>query len=789
MRSTARPLTVHLIPHSHTDLGYTSPRAEVARAHADFLREVVRACRSTPTYRWQMENFWQLEQFLATAGSEQVDELAALLRSGQVGGSASYLNLTEVIDAVTLDSVTARATDWFAAHAQPLRTALTADINGYSWGYADILARHGVQHLFSSIHAHHGLAPGGRDQRAFWWEGPTGGRVLAWVAPHYQLGNDLGFCPRGAMSYTIRDAYDGHGASASAQMRRDRMADYLDGLAERDYPYSVVPALISGAASDNAPPDVALVDAVRDWNERHPDGVQVRLSTADEFFDALRDEPAFGDIPTERGDWTDWWADGVASTPRELRVARDAQRRLERSQALAAITGADIFADVDDAQQQLAIYAEHTWGHSHSVLMPWLTDVVAQDVAKTSVAAQAHAAATAALTRARAAGGETFLPSKNEPLRYRAVNTSASTLSVLRLHIDDWLFTRLGTEPVAYHEGRALRCQSRPVPRGVELLVELEMPPGYDTVVEVREEPAHSGQIAGVDRVADVSTNGAEDTDEHVLEGARTRIVLDPHRGIAEVVDLATGRSILRGTGQAPFAAVHSRWQSGSDPVGPRMASGRNRTPAQAAVTSAKVTAARVTSRGPIATRAELQLSLPGFEHVRVELECSMIEPLLNVSVRCRAAGSWEAENLLLPLPFGPDGAGTLWVEKTGALLRPAIDQIHGTLQDYLLLQRGFVQEAGGYAVAVATPDTPLISLGGIDHRAIRLNDGPDQQANQREVAAWALNTTWETNFRADVSGFHEFRFHVAWGEMGATDALERACALGAGPETFRVNS
>ncbi|UFU03226.1 hypothetical protein LQF12_01025 [Ruania suaedae] len=786
MHPTARPLTVHLIPHSHTDLGYTSPRPEVARAHADFLREVVRACRSSPTYRWQMENFWQLEQFLGTAGSEEIDELAALLRTGQVGGSASYLNLTEIIDATTLDTVTARATDWFAAHARPLRTALTADINGYSWGYADILDRHGVRQLFSSIHTHHGLAPDGRDQRAFWWEGPTGGRVLAWVAPHYQLGNDLGFCPRGAMSYTIRDAHDRDGASASAQMRQDRMTDYLEELAGRDYPYSVVPALISGAASDNAPPDVALTEAVRDWNAQHPDGVQVRLSTADEFFDALRREPAFGDLPTERGDWTDWWADGVASTPRELRIARDAQRRLERSEALAAVTGADISSETAEARQQLALYAEHTWGHSHSVLMPWLTDVVAQDVAKTSVAAQAHAAATAALTRARAAADETFLPPRARPLRYRAVNTSSSTLRMLRLHIDDWLFTRHGTEPVAYHDGAVLRSQSRTVPRGVELLVELELGPGSEAVVEVREEPRRADRIAGVDRVADVSIDTA---DEHILEGARARLVLDPARGIVEVTDPATGRSILRGSGRAPFAAVHSRWQSGSDPVGPRMTSGRNRTPAQAQVTVADVIGARVTARGPIAGRAELQLDLPGFEHFLIEVECSMIEPLLNVSVRFRAAGGWAAENLLLPLPFGPEGEGTLWVEKTGALLRPAIDQIHGTLQDYLLLQRGFVQEAGGYAVAVATPDTPLIALGGIDHRAIRLHTGPDQEANQRELAAWAVNTTWETNFRADVSGFHEFRFHVTWGEMSVTDALEHVSALADGAETFRIGS
>ncbi|ROR73437.1 hypothetical protein [Bogoriella caseilytica] len=783
MSATATPpRTVHLIPHSHTDIGYTSPRAEVARAHADFLHEVIRACHTAPEYRWQLENFWQLEQFLAAADDGEIAEMSELIRTGRVGGSASYLNMTELLDATTLASVTARAARWFAAHDHPLRTALTADINGYSWGYADILAQHGVDQLFASIHTHHGLAPGGTDQRAFWWEGPGGGRVLAWVAPHYQLGNDLGFCPRGAMSYTIRDAYDARGASASAQMREDRLGRYLTELTERDYPYSIVPALISGAASDNAPPDVELTAAVQDWNDRHPEGVRVVLSTAEEFFQALRAEEAFHDIPTERGDWTDWWADGVASTPRELRIARDAHNRLERARALAAVSGADISAQVAEAQQQLALYAEHTWGHSHSVLMPWSTEVVAQDVAKTSVAAKAHAAATGALTRARAVAGESLLPPRHTTLRYRAVNTTTTTLSMLRIHVDDWLLAHPGTEPVAFHQGKALRCQSRPVARGVELLVELEMAPGADTVIDVREQPWKHARIAGVDRVHDVS---AAPVDDHVLEARHLRLVLDPENGIVEAVDPSRGASILRGA--APFAAVHSRWESGADPVSPRANSGRNRSPAAASMTTASVTAARVTSRGPLVSRAELLMELPGFEHLRVGVECSMIDPLLSVSVTFRAAGSWEAENLLLPLPFGPTEPGTLWVDKTGALLRPAIDQIAGTLQDYMLVQRGFVQEAGGFAVAVATPDTPLIALGGIEHRTVCLHSGPDARANQRDVAAWAINTTWETNFRADAGGFHEFRFHLTWGELDAAAALERAGALAAGPETFRV--
>ena len=48
--------------------------------------------------------------------------------------------------------------------------------------------------------------------------------------------------------------------------------------------------------------------------------------TLDEFFDAL--EESCAEFPTYEGDWTDWWADGVGSTPDVVAHARDAGRKL-----------------------------------------------------------------------------------------------------------------------------------------------------------------------------------------------------------------------------------------------------------------------------------------------------------------------------------------------------------------------------------------------------------------------------------------------------------------------------
>lgn len=82
---------------------------------------------------------------------------------------------------------------------------MTADVNGYSWGFADILAQQGVTRLMSSIHTHHGYHPLFRKQTPFYWESPKGHRILCWNGDHYNLGNELGIAQAAWFEYTLQD--------------------------------------------------------------------------------------------------------------------------------------------------------------------------------------------------------------------------------------------------------------------------------------------------------------------------------------------------------------------------------------------------------------------------------------------------------------------------------------------------------------------------------------------------------------------------------------------------------
>lgn len=69
-----------------------------------------------------------------------------------------------------------------------------------------------------------------------------------------------------------------------------------------------------------------------------------------------------GSIPTLEGEWTDWWANGSASGPREIAASRLAKRNL--AAALSPAWG-PMPAGASQAAAQvlrdLCLFDEHTW--------------------------------------------------------------------------------------------------------------------------------------------------------------------------------------------------------------------------------------------------------------------------------------------------------------------------------------------------------------------------------------------------------------------------------------------
>ena len=123
-----------------------------------------------------------------------------------------------------------------------------------------------------------------------------------------------------------------------------------------------------------------------------------------ELYAAIR--PKLEDAPVYRGDLNDWWANGVGSTPYAVKHYKDAQHRYQLCKRLdgeIASKYPDLYAA---AQDNLMLYAEHTWGHSSTITNPYDTMVLNLDMRKNSYASKAHEAASRMLNRIAAEKGD-----------------------------------------------------------------------------------------------------------------------------------------------------------------------------------------------------------------------------------------------------------------------------------------------------------------------------------------------------------------------------------------------
>ena len=238
----------------------------------------------------------------------------------------------------------------------PVRLAMQNDVNGLAWSLADALPSVGVESFVMGQHGHRALVCFERPT-AFWWESPSGTRMLAYRSDHYMTGNLWG------LHGTDDDSFE------------EALFHHLRGLVEAGYPFDRAAVGYGGYLTDNAPPSLAGPAMIRRWNEAWA-WPRLRSSTASEFLDWVREAHA-GDLAAHRAAWPDWWTDGFASAARETAVARRTHVELVATQALAALGVArglgmppDWTRRVQAAYDALLLYDEHTLGAAESISEP-----------------------------------------------------------------------------------------------------------------------------------------------------------------------------------------------------------------------------------------------------------------------------------------------------------------------------------------------------------------------------------------------------------------------------------
>ena len=106
---------VYIVHHSHTDVGYTDLQEQIIYNQVNNIRSVISVIKNgyqnntfEKDFKWNCETYYCVEQFLKTAKEQEKADFFQLIKRGNIGISATYLNFNDLVDANMLNRKTAR---------------------------------------------------------------------------------------------------------------------------------------------------------------------------------------------------------------------------------------------------------------------------------------------------------------------------------------------------------------------------------------------------------------------------------------------------------------------------------------------------------------------------------------------------------------------------------------------------------------------------------------------------------------------------------------------------------
>ena len=785
-----------LIHHSHTDIGYTDPQERIAAYHVSFIEQVLDIFNEIYKenghnigFKWQCENYWQVENFYQNTNDTQKQKFESLVKSGDIGLSGNYLNMTELAGDRVMRAMLARVANYSQSLGIPIKSAMSADINGYSWGFCDQLLDIGVENLISCIHTHHGMFPLYKKQKPFLWQAPSGRTLFAWIADHYHLGNELFLVPCGEMSYAIQDEFSAlPEAFDPVHIAATRITRYLKNLEQENYPFDFVPIMVSGAVTDNAYPNKEIVERVEKIIEQTKGQIDIKMSTLDNFFAMAKNNIKMADIPVYAGDWNDWWADGVGSTPNIVKLYRDAERKLELLTLLQKNHHADNLNQNtelrDSAIKNMMLYAEHTWGYYASVSDPCSSMVNELESKKSAHAINANSMLTQLFGNTLKAFGER-LPSASREKTYKIINPFAYAVNecvLLKLYPYERIADKKVIQvPGEYFEvmdcatNKLLTIQSDISDLGV--CVRIALGPKETRTVSLRFR--QFADIRTSKNFAHTGGDGVSDIADkyNFLETDQFCIQLQKNIGIRSIIYKKDGTDIIRKDSEySAFSGIYEYTPAENDVCGVRRNMGRNRKSAATLRYRAEFSGAKLLAKGKIYNTIQLDYRLEGTQFYKVILKIYNDMPRIDAIVRLHKNSEAAPENVYVSLPFSTGEAETKYIDKSGCIMRPGIDQIPGSNKEFYLLQNGMCINGQKKSLVLSIQDAPLIVLGELEAAPIQLCSGEDYEFNNQTAYSWIMNNFWETNFKLDLGGFYEFAYTLAVCEETDPESLFQKC-------------
>lgn len=759
--------TIYVVHHSHTDIGYTDLQERILDEQAHYIHSVLHMMKEgekNSDFRWNCETYFCVERFLAQASEEEKNSFFHYVKTGELGISASYLNFTDLLDYSIYRKRLSEMKALFKSHGIDIKTAMTADINGISMGQRDALLEHGIEFLFTNIHTHHGMYPLYQNQTAYWWKNKEGKALLVWNGEHYNLGNVLGIKPNRSKNFMTASYFGSEEQMEdSISILKKNLDDYLTSCEEQGYPYDFIISGVSGVFSDNAPPSLEILQTIEAFHKKYGTEVCLKMVSLQELYSLIKDK--LTDIPVVEGDLTDWWANGVGSTPYAVKHYKEAQRIYHLCGRLDANVYEKYKKEAREAEDNLLLYAEHTWGHSATITNPYDTMVLNLDMRKTSYASKAHENASLMLSRTAAEAGD-ILRYYNTNGKIKVINTGASEgMMPAEFYIETMSMSNV--QIVRSSDQKEIPCQLSSHPRGVLISFIDTFSANEVKEYEYRELPPVKKAIntrqcyIGAERIQDIVNEYEPITYKlpYEIENDWFKLTYNVKDGITSFYNKREECDMLAEGFARFFTPIYEVTAIRTNDYSERSILGRNVRGKHAVQHQGNLMEVKCLEQGTIFTSLEFVYSLEGTNYCSVIFKIYHLIPKIDFKLKLAKTISNNIESIYLPLSLSlPDRKA--YLEKGTEPFLPGIEQIPGTCMEYYMSDYGMVYQTSKGCVSIQTLDVPLFYMGELKHHPIKLCDRKPEY-NQRDIYSWIMNNTWETNFKMDLSGYAEFCYSL----------------------------
>jgi len=778
--------TLYFIHHSHTDIGYTHDQPVLFDLHERFLTQALDLADryadsdTDGAFRWTVENTYVLSRWLQHATPAQIERFQTLEKAGRIEVTGMFANLTPLLDSDELIESFQLLRPLREQYGFTITSAMNCDVNGENWPLVDLLADLGIEGFTMAINTHFGGAPLNRPD-LFQWEGPSGRKILAYSGWPYDQGWRFGI---------------GRSQEEFETVWWPRVVARLEQVG---YPLPDLMIQSYHPFGDNGSAFEGFTRWVDEWNAAGK-SPRIALATPRQWWAAVKQHR--DQLPSYRGDWTDFWNFGAISSAREQTINRQSRARLRVADAFAAAVLGAAGADADpwlarslarhrtEAWNQLILWDEHTWGADISVRVPDGEDTASQWNAKASFAYQARSLSLM-LQRDALAALARMVEGKSEDILVANPLPWARTITG---EVLPWILSPRGTPddttagrhfqdhhvltashllpaalPVAEFNGPRVALPPINVPAFGYAVV-----PRNDLVEYTLSEGARPDTASAVnpERPGRTENNATHLVSESaVIETPRYRLVFDREQGgIVSLYDKTLRREWVDGDAGHRFNRFVHEEVADREHNWPRhrmffmewksdlIERPRGWKPDWRALRRG---ATRVLSHNvyhtPLGIEVIQTLEAPGVVGAVVQSNF-----LPNYAEWIEFRSQWrmgldphpEATYLLFPFEL-PEAEARF--DLGPQAVRPGVDQISGVCFDYYTVQNWVDFSNNHYGVTIATPDNPMVQFGDF-HFA---DNQYGFKLERPTLLGWVTNSYWETNFRAHQPGMVAARYRV----------------------------